>query len=64
MEFMEYLINPVEVVNPLDLCIGHCDCQGVYTDACGVRDVCGVKCTELCGGQFCAPARMDPMSNK
>lgn len=44
MEFMEYLINPVEVVNPLDLCIGHCDCQGVYTDACGVRDVCGVKC--------------------
>lgn len=41
---MEYLINPVEVVNPLDLCIGHCDCQGVYTDACGVRDVCGVKC--------------------
>ena len=61
---MEYLVNPATPQDKRDCCLLGNKIECIANACAQCRDLCGIRCTELCGGQFCAPARMDPMSGK
>ena len=49
---MEYLVNPTTPQDKRDCCFLGNKIECIANACAQCRDLCGIKCTELCGGQF------------